>query len=93
LETHWNAIRAGLTQHLAAWLSKTMRRRTAAPPQLTVVERIALAPRQTLALIEAEGRRFLVATSPEGPAAFYPLDEVKGARSKRPAMPAARRIA
>jgi hypothetical protein len=30
------------------------------------VERIALAPRQSLALVEAEGRRFLVATSAEG---------------------------
>jgi flagellar biogenesis protein FliO len=42
-------------------------------PQLAVVERITLGPRQSLALIEAEGRRFLVATSPEGTPAFYPL--------------------
>jgi hypothetical protein len=40
-----------------------------------LVERIALAPRQSLALVEAEGRRFLVATSPEGAPAFYALDE------------------
>jgi len=40
-----------------------------------LLERIALAPRQSLALVEAKGRRFLVATSPEGAPAFYALDE------------------
>jgi hypothetical protein len=44
-------------------------------PRLALLERIALAPRQSLALVEAEGRRFLVATSADGAAAFYPLDE------------------
>ena len=43
-------------------------------PRLALVERIALAPRQSLALIEAEGRRILVATSADGASAFYPLD-------------------
>jgi len=43
-------------------------------PRLELLERIALAPRQSLALVEAEGRRFLVATSAEGGPAFYPLD-------------------
>ena len=46
-----------------------------AEPRLALVERITLAPRQSLALIEAEGRRILVATSAEGGPAFYPLDE------------------
>jgi flagellar biogenesis protein FliO len=45
------------------------------PPRLALVERIALGPRQSLALVEAEGRRILVATSAEGGPAFYPLDE------------------
>jgi hypothetical protein len=44
-------------------------------PRLALLERIALAPRQTLALVEAEGRRFLVATSADGSPAFYALDE------------------
>ena len=44
-------------------------------PKLGLLERIALAPRQSLSLVEAEGRRFLVATSPEGAPAFYALDE------------------
>jgi hypothetical protein len=43
--------------------------------RLALLERIALALRQSLALVEAEGRRILVATSAEGGPAFYPLDE------------------
>ncbi len=42
--------------------------------RLELLERIALAPRQSLALVEADGRRFLVASSAEGSPAFYPLD-------------------
>ncbi|MGC1463914.1 MAG: flagellar biosynthetic protein FliO [Terracidiphilus sp.] len=48
------------------------------PPRLELLERISLAPHQSLALVEAEGRRFLVATSADGGPAFYPLDS--GAR-------------
>jgi flagellar biosynthetic protein FliP len=48
------------------------------------VERIALAPRQSLALVEAEGRRFLVATSPEGAPTFYALDERSNLARPRP---------
>ena len=43
--------------------------------RLALIERIALAPRQSLALVEAEGRRILVAVSAEGGPAFYALDE------------------
>jgi len=53
-------------------------------PRLALVERIALAPRQSLALVEAEGRRFLVATSTEGAPAFYALDERLRPVSPRP---------
>jgi len=59
---------------LAGWLLERLRGTRRAPPRLAVLERIALAPRQSLALVEAEGRRFLVATSPEGAPAFYALD-------------------
>ena len=59
---------------LAGWLLEKLRR-TARPRQrLALLERIALAPRQSLALVEADGRRLLVATSPEGAPAFYALD-------------------
>lgn len=77
---------------LAEWLLRRLlkpfikRLRSARRPQprLELLERIALAPRQSLALVEAEGRRFLVATSPEGGPAFYALDS--------DARPAIRRI-
>jgi flagellar biogenesis protein FliO len=60
---------------LAAWLLDRLRGAAGPKPSLVLVERITLAPRQTLALVEAEGRRFLIATSPEGAPAFHALDE------------------
>lgn len=60
---------------LAGWLLGRLRGSVHSRPRLELLERIALAPRQSLALVEAEGRRFLVATSAEGAAAFYALDE------------------
>ncbi len=59
---------------LAGWVLARLRFTRHAAPRLAVLERIALAPKQSLALVEAEGRRFLVATSPEGTPAFYALD-------------------
>ena len=59
---------------LAGWLLSRLRRERARP-SLAMVERIALAPRQSLALVEAEGRRILVAMSADGPPAFFALDE------------------
>ena len=65
----------------AGWLLARWQGRRRAEPRLALVERITLAPRQSLALIEAEGRRILVATSAEGGPAFYPLDDHKGVRA------------
>ena len=76
---------------LAGWLLERLRRSRRPPPRLELLERIALAPRQSLALVEAEGRRFLVATSPEGAPAFYALDERPRPALNRP--PAASRPA
>ena len=71
---------------LAGWLLNKMRVARRSEPRLAVLERIALAPRQSLALVEAEGRRFLVATSPEGTPAFYALDEqMMNDRARKPA--------
>ncbi|MGD0739626.1 MAG: flagellar biosynthetic protein FliO [Terracidiphilus sp.] len=67
--------RAGRPGGWAGWLLAKWHGRQRAEPRLALVERITLAPRQSLALIEAEGRRILVATSAEGGPAFYPLDE------------------
>jgi hypothetical protein len=60
---------------LAGWLLGLLHSGGRRRPRLELVERIALAPRQSLSLVEAEGRRFLVVTSPEGSPAFYALDE------------------
>jgi hypothetical protein len=66
---------AGWAGGWAGWLLARWHGRRRAEPRLALLERITLAPRQSLALIEAEGRRILVATSAEGGPAFYPLDE------------------
>jgi len=52
-----------------------------------VLERITLAPRQSLSLIEAAGQRLLVATSADGTPAFYPISNLqshKAAQSNGP---------
>jgi hypothetical protein len=73
--------KAGGSGGWAGWLLARWNGRRHAEPRLALVERITLAPRQSLALIEAEGRRILVATSPEGGPAFYPLDEPANSRT------------
>ncbi len=66
---------AGELGGIAGWLMKSWRRNPAAAQgRLALLDRIALAPRQSLALVEAEGRRILVATSAEAGPVFYPLD-------------------
>ncbi len=76
-------------QPLATWLLDRFHRREQPPPRLALVERIHLAPRQTLALIEADGQRLLVATSADGAAAFFDLASCSRlrttARSRKPA--------
>jgi flagellar biogenesis protein FliO len=59
---------------LAAWLLAKVRRHDEAEPRLAVLERITLGPRQALSLVEAEGRKLLVATSQDGTTTFYSLD-------------------
>jgi hypothetical protein len=75
---------------VAGWLLERMRGAGRRQPRLALLERIALAPRQSLALVEAEGRRFLVATSADGGPAFYALDEQGRAGKLRPTGVAAR---
>ncbi len=60
---------------LMGWMWERWRSAVAAPRRLALLERVALGPRQSLALVEAEGRRLLVATSSEGTPAFYPLED------------------
>ena len=76
-------------QGLAGWLLGRLRASSQrSQPRLALLERITLAPRQSLALVEVEGRRLLVATSPEGAPAFYSLD----AQRVRPTAHAAARV-
>jgi hypothetical protein len=51
-----------------------------AEPRLALLERIALAPRQSLALVEAEGRRFWWPPRPEGGRRFIRSREHIGDR-------------
>jgi flagellar biogenesis protein FliO len=70
MKTESTAVPGGL----AGWLLGRIRNRARTQPRLALLERISLAPRQTLSLVEAEGQRFLIASSPEGSPAFYPLE-------------------
>ena len=63
---------------LAGWLLGKVRGSKAERPRLALIDRMTLGPKQSLALVEAEGRRILVATSAEGGPAFYPLDAGAG---------------
>jgi hypothetical protein len=80
MTTQKTAVPGGLAGRLLArW-----RGRVGAQARLALLERITLAPRQTLSLVEAEGKRFLIASSPEGAPAFYPLDR-RTTAGKQPA--------
>jgi hypothetical protein len=73
---------------LTGWLVMKLRGRRQAEPRLALIERIALAPKQSLALVEAEGHRILVATSADGGPAFYALDELpRGAALRGAVLP------
>jgi len=65
----------GLTGWLLGRVTGRLRGQGRQQPRLALLDRIALAPHQSLALVEAEGRRFLVATSADGAPAFYPLEQ------------------
>lgn len=68
----------GWAGSLFGWATASLgklRKSTDVQPRLALIERITLAPRQSLALVEADGRRILVAVSADGGPAFYPLDE------------------
>ena len=75
--------RAAVPGGLAGWLLANWRRRGRTQPRLALVERITLAPRQTLSLVEAEGRRFLIASSADGTPAFYPLGSTAAGKLSR----------
>lgn len=59
---------------LGGWLLQWARRRQPQHARLILVERITLAPRQSLSLVEVEGKRILVATAGDGVPAFFTLE-------------------
>lgn len=69
---------------ITGWIVARFRNAKKNAPRLALLERITLGPRQSLALVEAEGRRLLVATSAEGGPAFYVLDD-RGSQASRTA--------
>jgi flagellar biogenesis protein FliO len=58
----------------AAWILARLRGAKRRRSRLELLDRLALGPRQSVALIEAEGRRFLLAMPAEGGPVFFPLD-------------------
>ena len=81
------SLLGGLAGSLLRPLLNRLRSVPRPQPRLELLERISIAPRQTLSLVEAEGRRFLVATSMDGGPVFYPLD-----RGAQPAIRRAPRV-
>jgi len=76
LSVEESSITSLSTNRIVSWLLDRMRQRPRPQPRMAVLERIALAPRHSLALIEAEGRKILVATSQDGSPVFYALDAI-----------------
>jgi len=62
-----------LASGLAAWLFNHWQPSLARPVRLALIARIPLGPRQSVALVEAEGMHLLVATSADGAASVFPL--------------------
>ena len=86
------SAKAWLPGGLAGWVLSRLGGGGCTRPRLTLVERISLGPRQQLALVEAEGRRLLVATSAEGGPAFYALDERPRNKGMRESAPKQARV-
>lgn len=60
-------------ERMTSSLLRSWQRSNARPARLAVIERIALGPKQSLMLVEADGVRLLVATSSDAASAFFPL--------------------
>jgi flagellar biogenesis protein FliO len=78
-----------MTARLGGWAGWLMRRLHTARrerPRLELVERITIGPRQTVALIEADGRRLLVACAAAGEPAIVPLGSEVEARVRELAI-------
>jgi hypothetical protein len=63
----------GLGMGLATWIAQRWKDSMAHSPRLSVLARVPLGPRHSVALLEADGTRLLVATSSDGVSTFFPL--------------------
>lgn len=66
------------------WVLARLSRESRPQRRLSLLERVSLGPRQSLSLVDVDGRRFLIATGPDGPPAFQALDTNE---TRRPAQP------
>jgi len=89
LEADWSYLRANLDHPahgmgnrlgsgLAQWLLRRFHSSSAPAPQLSILARIALGPRQSLVLVEAKGVHLLVGASTEGAPSFFSLTPNSG---------------
>lgn len=68
-----SAIRSSAIARWCDWVLVRLRRSEHREQQLRLIQRIAVAPKQSLALVEVEGRRLLLATGSDGSPAFFAL--------------------
>ena len=73
-QIHLRNLTALQKKGFVGWLLNRLHPVSRPEPQLAVLERVPLAPRQSLVLVEAEGKKLLIATSPDCAPAFYRLD-------------------
>ena len=91
VDTHTKAT-GGWAGGFAAWLAGRLGHRSQPRPSLQLIDRITLAPRQCLALVEVDGQRVLVATSSEGASAFYALPNHSASLARVRAVRSAARL-
>lgn len=63
-------------------ISERLHRRCSAPSRLALVEKISVAPRQSIALIEVDGEKVLVGLSPAESPRFFQLKAGQSRLSK-----------
>ena len=66
---------------IIAWLAQSWARSEATPPRLAVMERLALSPKHSLLLVEADGVGLLISTSTEAPSTMFLLHGAQAGRS------------
>ena len=79
-------------KRVAGWILGRLRHAQRADDRLKLIQRIQVAPKQGLALVEVEGRRLLLATGSDGAPAFFPLEHPPLAGPVRASRMSGRRI-